>query len=419
MSKQTEWSLLVPGPLGWEVWKRQADGAYERREGEDEPAMVSELSGLPGGDLALFFPVRGFHALPFRAESKDESLFDDLATMHAERLGIRADPMAGQLSDHFEVVADDQSTVLLHAVLKKPGEGELPLRTPKEFDLSPRAFPVEGDTLCVWKELGRWVFGFYVGGKLLYSQATSSSSEAPDDSVLREIRLALSQLAMQGLPSKPSLVRIWPPEGELGEAGALSDAFATRPRVEARPDPVMPDPFSSLLPEDVRAARVARKRRNQQVALVSLLVLAYLGLVGWFGYQLWEKQGEKKKLAAELEQLQGGAGEMLREHNERWEELGPVVDTRRSPMEVLLAVSGAVPKDSGLRLTTADLNVASGELQLIGTAPQSAPATQFYSGLRNSNDLAWLDWEEDPPQKSAKGWDFRVRGFTEGSQQPR
>ncbi len=158
MSKQADWSLLLPGPLGWEVWKRQADGTFERREDDSEAAKASEITGLPGGDLALLFPVRGFHALPFRAESKDDALFDDLATMHAERLGIRPDPMAGQLSDHFVVSADDQSTVLLHAVLKKPGEGELPLRTPKEFDLSPRAYRVEGDTLCVWKELGRWVF---------------------------------------------------------------------------------------------------------------------------------------------------------------------------------------------------------------------------------------------------------------------
>ena len=417
MSKQAEWSLLVPGPLGWELWKRGADGAFQRRDGADEPLRVSEVAGLPSGDLALLFPVRGFHALPFRAESKDDSLFDDLATMHAERLGIRPDPMAGQLSDHFEVLSDDQSTVLLHAVLKTPGEGDLPLRTPREFDLSPRAYTVEGDTLCVWKELGRWVFGFYAGGKLLYSQATSSDAEAPDGAVLREVQLALSQLAMQGLPCKPTLIRIWPPEGELGEAGALADAFPTRPRVEVRPDPVMPEPFSDLLPEDVRAARVAKKRRNQRVALVTLVILAYLGLVGWFGYQVWEKQRAKSSLASELEVLQGGTAGVLQEHSARWTELGPVVESRLSPMEIMRAVQQAIPRNSGLRLGTADLNVDGGEIQLIGTAPQSAPATQFYSSLRNNGDLKWLEWEVEPPSKSAKGWDFRVRGFPEGSQE--
>jgi hypothetical protein len=409
LSKKTEWSLLVPGPLGWEVWNRQADGGFARREGGDEPAKVSELANLPAGDLALLFPVRDSHALPFRAESTDSSLFDDLATMHAERLGIRPDPMAGKLSDLFPVTADDRSTVLLHTVLKRPGEGDLPLRTPKEFDLSARAYPVEGDTLCVWKEIGRWVFAFHVGGKLLYSQATSSSAQAPDSAVLQEIRLALSQLAMQGLPHQPSAVRVWPPEGELGEAGALADAFASRPRVEARPDPVIPDPLSKLLPEDVRAARIARKRRNQRVAVVTVLLAAYLGAIGWFGYQYWLKSREKQELAAELEELQGGVAGVLAEHNARWMELEPVVDSKLSPLEVMLAVNKVLPKNAGMRLTTADIGVAENRIQLLGTAQRSVSATQFYSGLKNSPDLKWLKWDDEPPQQDKEaGWKFRV-----------
>jgi hypothetical protein len=410
MSKPKDGSLLLPGPLGWEVWRYLPDGSLARREEVEEAASLHELAQLPGGDLILLFPVRGFHALPFRAESCDESLFEDLAVMHAERLGVRPDPMAGQLSDHFQVLQDEQSTVLLHAVLKRPGEGDLPLRTPQDFDLSARAYPVEGDTLCVWKELGRWVFGFYVGGKLLYAQATSSTSAVPDRLVLQEIQLALSQLALQGLPCRPAVVRLWPPEGELGEAGALAEGLGTRPLIEARPDPVMPDPFSRLLPEDVRAARLARKQRNRRVAMVALLVLLYLGGIAWFGAQVWQKSQEKAALEAELQELSGDTAEALARHNARWAELGPVVDTKQSPLEIMLAVQKAIPNNSSLRLETADLSLDEGELQLIGTAPQSAPATQFYSRLRGTPDLRWLEWTAEPPTKTPKGWSFRVRG---------
>lgn len=409
MSKQQEWSLLVPGPLGWEIWKRQADGAFERVQGGEEPMKPAELKDLPGGDLMLLFPVRAFHSLPFRAESTDKALFEDLATMHAERLGIRPDPMAGKLYDHFKVGGDDQSTVLHHVVLKKPGEGDLPLRTPKEFDLSPRAYPVEGDALCVWKELGRWVFAFHRGGELLYCQSTLSTSEAPDASVLQEIRLALGQLAMQGLKAEPSTVYVWPPEGELGEAGALADAFARKPQVGPRPAPVMPDPFSDLLPEDVRAARVARQQRNQRFVLVGLVLLAYLGLIGWLGYGLWEKTQERKGLQAELDELQAGTAGILEEHNVRWTELGEVVQPRLSPLEIMLAIQKAVPRNSGLRLTTADINLAEGSIQVLGTAPQSAPITQFYGAIKRSPDLSWLDWEEEPPAKDQQGWKLRIR----------
>ena len=89
MSKQQETSLLVPGPRGWEIWKQASTGGFVLHSA-DGPARASDLTGLPGGNLAMLFPVRGMHALPFKASSADESLFEDLAAMHAERLGVRA-----------------------------------------------------------------------------------------------------------------------------------------------------------------------------------------------------------------------------------------------------------------------------------------------------------------------------------------
>ena len=93
MSKQQETTLLVPGARGWEIWKQSSAGGFVL-QAADGPARASDLSSLPGGNLAMLFPVRGMHALPFKASSTDESLFEDLAAMHAERLGVRADPMA-------------------------------------------------------------------------------------------------------------------------------------------------------------------------------------------------------------------------------------------------------------------------------------------------------------------------------------
>ena len=410
MSKQAEWSMLVPGPLGWEIWKRQADGAFERSGSEDGPQILGELTGLPGGDLAMLFPVRAFHALPFRAASTDDELFEDLATMHAERLGVRADPMAGQLSDTFEVWKEEDSTVLLHAVLRKPAEGELPLRTPKEFDLSPRAYDVQGNALCVWKELGRWVFACYSSGKLLYCQGTASTTAAPDRDVLQEIRLAVGQLGMQGLKFEPSSIHIWPPEGELGEAGELADAFRVTPQVSRRPDPRLPEHLSSLLPADVRAARAQRAQRNQRAALAAMAALAYLGVVGWLGYGHWQEARKLKKLSKEVAEAESGGAAVVGEHNARWEELGAVVDAKLNPLQIMNSIHAAIPKNTGLRLKTADLNVAAGEIQIIGNAPASAPVTTFYAALKRNPNLSWLEWDEEPPASGKQGWDFRIKG---------
>ncbi|MBB5352256.1 hypothetical protein HNR46_002499 [Haloferula luteola] len=405
MSKPIEYSLLLPGSKGWEVWKKNAEGRYERASGDDGPLLAGELENIPSGELAMLFPVRELQAMPFRAASTEDELFEDLAVMHAERLGIRPDPMAGQLSDTFVVEREVDSTVLVQVVIQNPRDGELPARTPKEFDLSPRAYAVSGNEVCLWKELGRWVFALYKGGKLIYCQATSASGDEPNEAVLREIRLAVSQLNIQGLKVMPDVCRVWPPAAELGVAGALEGIFS-QTIVERRPDPDFPEPPSKLLPADVRAARRERQKRNQILAGVAVLGIAYLGFVGWKGFELWQSVSKRNQLAQEAAAVAGESG-VFQEHQSRWDELGPLVDDTHSLLEVMLEIKQAIPPNSGLRLKTADLNLAEDSFRLIGSAPQSSPINVFSLNLKRNPTLrSWLEWSTEPPANKNGSWDF-------------
>lgn len=414
MSKQQETSLLVPGARGWEIWKQATTGGFVLQSA-DGPARASELSGLPGGNLAMLFPVRGMHALPFKASSSDESLFEDLAAMHAERLGVRADPMAGQLSDTFVVAKDGDSATLLCAVLKSPGEGDLPPRSPKEFDLSARAFPVSGEAVAAWKEFERWVFAFFRNGRLLYSQATSSSGRSPDAALLKEIHLALGQLAIQGLALRPEAVHVW---SQDGDAGALADGLGVRAQVSPRPDPVLPQPRSKLLPADVRAARRAQRSRQQKVAAFAAVGVAYLGLAGWLGYGLWQDQRKIKELEAEAEAIAPKSDRAAYEaHKALWEELDLVVDIDKAPVELMSRIARAIPPNSGVRLKTAEINA--GQIKLVGEAQQAAPVSQFSVNLtRESYGLSQYEWDNAPPTNSAKGWAFVFSGALPGAETP-
>jgi hypothetical protein len=406
LSKQQETSLLVPGPRGWEIWKQSSVGGFSLQSA-DGPARASELTNLPGGNLAMLFPVRGFHALPFKASSADESLFDDLAAMHAERLGVRADPMAGQLSDTFLVTKEEESATLLGVVLKSPGEGDLPPRSPKEFDLSPRAYLVGGESIAVWMEFGRWVFAFYRNGKLLYSQATSSGGSSPDAGCLKEIHLALGQMAIQGLQLKPEKVQVWSPDGDAGSAGALANGFNVPVRVSPRPDPVLPEPRSKLLPADVRAARRATQVRQQKVAAIALVVLAYLGVGGWFGYGLWKDQSQIKKLTKEAENIAPESARLEYEkHIAMWSELDLVVDSNKAPVELMSRVAKAIPPNQGVRLKVAEINA--NEIKLVGEAQQAGPASQF--GVNLTRSMPEFKWDNPPPSSGAKGWTFQFTG---------
>ena len=403
--------MLVPGEAGWEIWSGSPEAGFTLLS-STEIVRAADLTGLPAGDVILLFPVKATTSLPLRVSTSDSSLFPELSALHAERLGLRPDVMAGQLTDQFVVAQEGENTALLSVILRSPGEGELPVRGPKEFDLSARSIPYIGESLVIWKEFSRWVFALSVGGKLAYCQATSIESPTPDDSLIREIRLSLIQLSLQGLDCKPSKVILYlagnPPPGPL------VGAFGASVEVLPKPAPVLPDLRSRLLPADVRAARRAAQKRQQIVLAIAVLVLAYLGTAGWFGYQLWQDSRALSKLRSQAQEA-APDGEAYGSHIAKWAELGPVVDISKSPVEILYRVAQAIPKGSGLRLKTAEIN--DGEVKLIGEAGNPKPINDFNLSLSKSNLLVGYTWEIQPPNQTAKGWDFVFTGHAPGSGQ--
>jgi len=400
VSKPSAKILLVPGAAGWEVWTGQPELGFAPHE-LTTATRAGELTSLPPGDVTLLFPVRSITAVPLKVTTEDEALFPELAAMHAERLGLRPDPMAGQLTDTFVIAREGENTALLSVHLRPPAEGDLPPRSPKEFDISARSFPVTGDCLAIWLEFGRWVFAFFHQGKTVYCQATSVGAAEPDDSLIREIRLAQIQLSLQGIELDPSHIELWTTEAP--DITALSAAFRCPVNIGQRPSPVLPEPRSKLLPADVRAARRLAQQRQTTILAAAALVLAYLGLVGWLGYGLWQTQQETKLLLAEANRLAPDASE-YQTFLARWDELSNAVDVRYSPVELLSQIHKCIPTAGGLRLKSAE--VTANEITLVGEAQQESAVGQFSLALTRSKDLAYFKWQNPSASQSSRGWEF-------------
>ena len=405
MSKTNENVLLVPGESGWEIWTGQT-GADFTLHSATTIERASDLTGIPGGDLLLLFPVKATTAVPMRVTSDDDALFPDLASLHAERLGLRPDPMAGQLTDVFVIAREAENTALVSVMLRAPGDGDMPPRGPKSFDISARAYPLDGDALAIWKEFGRWVFAISHQGKLVYCQATSVTSVSPDESLAREIRLSLIQLSMQGLAIEPDRIEVWTSSDECSPA-TLAAAFKVPVQVSTRPAPVLPNPLSKLLPADVRAARRAARRRQNIILSVAAVALAYLGVIGWFSYGLWKDNSETKKLLDQAVTI-APEGEAYTLHVGKWDELSEAIELRNSPVDILSRVASCIPPVSNLRLKTADISAS--EIKLIGEAPQLQAANTFSLNLDKNNDLAQFEWQIPEPNQSTRGWEFVFSG---------
>lgn len=408
MSKPSEQYLLVPGETGWELWSGSAADGFTLQQATTA-TLASEIPDLPsGGHLTMLFPVKSVIALPMKVVSTDPTLIQELATMHAERLGLRCDPDAGQLSDVFEVAQDGEQSAILSVVLNPPAEGELPARSPQDFDLSARVLPWQGDELAVWKEFSNWVFAIVAKGKLLYCQATSLQSAAPDDALVREIKLAMIQLSYQGLTWHPTKVHLWSSQPE-GHGEVLMKAFEHLVDVVPRPGPVLPSSISKLLPADVRAARRNAVRRQRMQFGIAALALAYLGLIGFLGYGMWQDGRKLTRLRQEIDEL-APVSTAYSEHMSKWNELDLVVDNSKSPVELFFHVVSSIPPNSGLRLKSVELTA--GEIKLIGNAPQSAPTTQFDLALSKKAELSAFKWQNPHANETNNNWEFTFTGST-------
>ena len=401
MSKSTENVLLIPGESGWEIWTGPTAAAFSLHEATAHE-RPGDLTTIPGGDLLLLFPVKAITAVPMRVSSDDDALFPDLAALHSERLGFRPDPMAGQLTDLFVIAREAENTALLTVLLRPPGEGDMPPRGPKSFDISARAYPLTGNSLAVWKELGRWVFSLSHQGNLVYCQATSGTSASPDEALAREIRLALIQLSLQGLEIEPTRTVLWT-NLETINPDALAAAFSAPVEISPRPAPVLPNPISKLLPADVRAARREARRRQNILLGVAAVALVYLSILGWFGYGLWVGISETNKL---VQQAAAAApeGQAYATHIAKWDELAHAIELTHSPVDILSRIAACIPASSGLRLKTAEISAT--EIKLIGEAPQLQAVNSFSLNLNKHIDLTQFDWQTPEPNQSTRGWEF-------------
>lgn len=414
MSNKGDIIVIVPGPSGWEIWEGPPPSGFLRKE-ITAADRAGDITGLPAQDLVMFFPVKDATVLPFKTSTADESLFGELAQMHSERMGIRTDPGAGQLIDHFLMEKGEDSAVLTTVVLRAPVDGDLPPRSPKEFDYAPRAYAFAGEGVATWKEIGHWVFAFYQAGKMLYAQSTSNDSEHPDESLLRDIRLAMVQLTFQGIAFSPQTVQVWHPDGELGEAGSLATAFGFPASVGRRPDPTMSQEPSKLLPADVHAERRAAAKRRQVTAAISVAAAAVIGLIGWAGWTFWQEIQATKKLTAEAAAV-APETEAYILHKAKWAQLGPVVDEDQAPVEVLYRITKCMPFPKGtVRFREATIN--NNEIRIKGQCNQSPPIGAFSLAINKSEELSRYKFSSPPPNNTAKGWEFTIDGAVPQEQQ--
>ena len=412
MSNKKNSHLLIPGPEGWEIWTGTAESLFQKSLANG-PLLVSEIEDIPSANLVMGFPVREALAAPFKVQTNDEAIFDDLASMHLEKSGIRPDENAGRLTDCFSVSHEDGQSTLLAVVLSAPEPRHLPSPLPSAFDISARFFPMADNAITLWRELGRWVFAVSSHGKLTYFQALSG--ERLSGETIRDVYLALTQLGLQGVNLELSKAVVWtsgsPADPSDEEVKAFGSQLGAQVVVEPKPDPVMPEPRCKIIPADARSEKRSLEKRQRRNVLIAAILVLYIGLAAYYGYQYVELDTDLNKQDDRIRVVRVKHSEIAL-FNADWQQLAPVVDSQRWPIQLLYRTATIIPSSQDLRFKVFE---ASRERIVIrGEASDLKVTSSYAEKIRRA--LKDYEWSLPPAQDDPKTnrWKLNFEGKLKG-----
>lgn len=411
MSKNKgEIALILPGESFWELWSALPDGTVERRS-VSEATELRDFRDQPQGESSLFFPLNQLTFAPFRVETSDESLFGDLVESHWEQLGIRLSTEDGILSDFTVMESRENDSLLAPFALNPQREGDLPARLPAHFDLSPRAYKVEGTALIFRRELGKWCCSFYLDGKILFASILGTSL---DEEAIRGCQMELLQLSLQGcLPAS------YPVECWGGQDVSLLSRMLSRPvTARSHPSPSLPGKWSRLLPADVNSERRKKKGRQRVLFGAAILGVLYISALGYHYKNIYFLKKDAAALQAENAKLEEPF-QGLQAVKAKWDALSPAVDSSSWPDELLWRCYNARPDENSVKFTFFEVlpSEQSGlpaKITIKGTSAKLETITKFGQQLKKPqyklDAFEWSTPTPSPPTDKNPQWAFSFEG---------
>jgi len=269
------------------------------------------------------------------------------------------------------------------------------------------------NAITLWRELGRWVFAISSHGQLTYFQALSGDRLSGD--TIRDVFLALTQLGLQGVNLELHQAVVWrsgsksDPTNE--EIKAFGDQLGAQVSVEPKPIPVVPESLSRIIPADARSEKRSHEKRQKRNMLIAAILILYVGLASYFGYQYVELNTALNKQDYRINEVRVKHGEIAL-FNADWQQLAPVVDSQRWPLQLLYRTATIIPPSQDLRFKVFE---ASRERIVIRGESADLKITSSYAEkIRRA--LKDYDWSLPPAEDDRKTnrWMFSYEGNLKG-----
>jgi hypothetical protein len=382
--KKQKHEVLIPGDSSWELWAGAMGETLSRSKIFDEgPGAFSRDASCH----MLALPAASLWVLPAWMKGEQAHL-RDMALLHLERLGVRT-PQHPESMFVDSLTEEDGSHLARVVALKDVPTPLADFRVlPDECRLSASCFPLPGNSLTVWRELGRLVVAITIGPRLAYFSPLSAARL--DHTGLAELNNICLQLTFQRVLSSLSGIVLWIEDGDVE---GIEKATGVPVQRQDRPLPqVAATSRSGLMPGDVIATRQAGQAsaRTRVMVLSGAFVIA--AAVAAFMVLMSMAMRERDALRDQVAEITPRAAR-VENHKAAWQEVAMAVDPSTYPMELLLRCME--PKSSN-EITLSNFECTRDTVLIRGRALEISPALKYSEELKHTDSLAFT-WESATP----------------------
>jgi hypothetical protein len=360
-------------------------------------------------DVVLSLPVAAVLAQRFRLPTVDPTEFPEMVRLQIEK----ALPFsAEEVTTDFELIEQNENESVISAVAvrnERLAEIAAPLL---DRGIIPRQVTVyaaqratthapEGRALLIYPEGETLVSAVTENGKV--SMARTLDSIAPEQLQMELPQLALSA-ELQGIKSSFPNVLLDESCYELKDTvqGILSSPTELV-GIETPPASVK----LNLLPESWRQRRVQLVKRGEWQKRLTYAGAAYGGLLLLFLLYLIYSRLAIARLDSVIKR-DAPETQFIKETETNWKSLGPAIDSRFYPVEILLHLSESLPS-TDVRITA--YNQSARQLSVDGEANNAALAYQFAEKVKKNPSLHNFQFDMVAPRLLANGHaQFRLEG---------
>ena len=339
-------AFLGPDAHGWRV---SVGGGAE----QSVATLGDAIAALPADStIELALPCQAVLIERHKLPSTDSAELADMLQLQLEK--TLPYPLE-DVSHGFEILSqnESESTVLTFAASRAQldtlcaplrEKGRVPARITLQALRVAASCPDTGTILALWPEQGQTACAIITDGKLAWAQPIPGLTP---DAVLSDLPGLLLSAELQGVPTDFSEIRI---AGETdGLAAALTEQFGKT----VAPLGALPGAKSALdlLPPAWHAELRRRERgdslkQNLLIAGVVWLVLiaGAFGYLAWLNHRVQNTQREHDAMKPRFASIE--------KQMSRWDSLAPVLDPRRSIVEVLHQLTKAWQQNEKLQFTS-------------------------------------------------------------------